>query len=73
MLIRIKKMQMQLVELWNVFRRSIDNKKDNPEEWLTEIQIPMQKICILYCFLRHNYAIIVLTKGVKHYATYYAY
>ena len=30
-------------------------------------------ISILYCFYGHNYAIIMSKKGVKHYATYYAY
>lgn len=29
--------------------------------------------CIFCCHPGHNYAIIVLKKGVKHYATYYAY
>ncbi len=29
--------------------------------------------CIFLLLFRHNYAIIMLKEGVKHYATYYAY
>lgn len=33
----------------------------------------IELISILYCFLWHNYAIIMPKKGVKYHATYYAY